>query len=1095
MQRVGHILLSVFVFALLSGTGFAKGALGYYQFPDIHDDLVVFSAEGDLWQKDLTDDAPAIRLTRHDGEEKFARISPDGNWIAFTGEYDGNQDVYLIPVYGGAPKRLTFHPFADEVIGWTKDSKQIIFRSERFQAIDHIKLYTVPVEGGYPTDIGLDKASRISYNPAGNDFAYTRMMREDRPNKRYKGGWAMDVWYGDLNTMQFKKLTDFVGTDNFPMWIGDRVYYLSDQAGRANIFSMKPDGSDLKQHTFEEKWDIRYPATDGKTIVYQKGADIWAYDVAGGKESKLNIELPSDQFFSRDRRIDDPEEYISGFSVPDNGKRISIAARGEVFTFPVEKKGYIRRLTNSPGARDKYTAFSPDGKQVAIMSDASGEMEIWLVPSDGSEAPKQLTKGGDMWRAYMTWSPDGKWLMFTDKAYGFWIANAESGKLTRINEKTAWDAYGGCWSPDSKWVAWIGQEENEQDTDVFLYNIDTKERFEFDRPMTLETDVDWDPDGKYLYFVSENYYNPYLSALNETFIYDKTSKVYIALLNNEVENPFDPVLIEAYEAEEEKDEEAEEEKDDDDDEEEDESITVDLDGLSNRIYPVPIDAANIGSLLAVSGKLYYSTHVSDGMMPESWDGKHALHVFDVEDQESKEVTSDYYGVTFSPGKEKLLFRTGGSNFVVTDAGVDKIPDEDGHVSLGGWSFEIDPRDEWRQILREIWRWQRDFFYDPNMHGVDWDAVWKLYSPLIDRMSSRDELNDVISELIGELATGHAYVYGGDRLRSKHYSVGQFGADMEATGKGPMQITHILYGDGWGDEPDSPLKGKVKEGEYIVAVDGTALTPATNIFELLQDKAGKEVLLTVNDKPSDKDAREVLVKTLGSEHRLRYLDWVRVRREYVDKKSGGKIGYVHMPDMGSMGLSMWGRMYYPQIEKKALLIDVRYNHGGFIATMALNQLQHKVWAVGKGRDGEIGRTPGDAFYGPKAALCCHETWSDGETFSEGFKRLGLGKLIGTRTWGGWVGIRGGRGTVDHGGNTQPEFSGWGAFDGKWLIEGPGVSPDLEVEAMPADMIRGEDKQLDAGIDYLLNELKDKNKWPDFHPLPKYPVKSLQINHLK
>ncbi len=1092
MHRVGALLLLMTASLLLAATAFGAGSPGYYQFPDIHGDKVAFSSEGDLWLKDLTVDGPAIRLTRHDGGERFARFSPDGRWIAFTGEYDGNDDVYLIPVSGGAPKRLTFHPGQDVVIGWTNDGKHIIFRTDRFQAVDHMKLYLVSPEGGYPEDIGLDKASRISYSPNGVDFAYTRMLREDRPNKRYVGGWAMDVWTGNMQTLQFEKLTDFEGTDFFPMWIGDRIYYMSDRSGRTNIFSMLPDGGDLKQHTFYEEWDARYAATDGSKIVYQLGADIYAYDVATGQDNKLDIVLPSDQFRARDRRIDDPDDYISGYSIPDNGKRLALAARGEVFTFPVAKKGYIRRLTNTPGARDKYVAFSPDGKQVAIMSDASGEMEIWLAPSGGGEPAKQLTKGGTMWRSPMKWSPDGKWLLFTDKAYGLWIADAESGKLTRVNETNPWYTTAEVWSPDSKWIAWVGQEENEQDMDVFLYNLDTKKRHEIDRPMTVENNVDWDADGNYLYLLSENWFNPVLSQVNSTFIYDQTSKIYIALLAKDTENPFDPVLVEAFEEEE---EEAEADDEEDTEDEKDESITVDLDGLSDRIYPVPIDAANIGGLVGISGKLYYTTRDNKGMMPEGGRGDHTLHLFDLEEKESEAVTSGYRAWSLSPNKEKLVLWQKSGGFVVMDAGAAKVPDEDGHVSLSGWSFEIDPRDEWAQILKEIWRWQRDFFYDPDMHGVDWESVYEDYSSLVPRLGDREELNDIISQMIGELSAGHAYIFGGDQLSGKSYGVGRLGADIQATGNGPMKVTHILYGDGWGDEPVSPLKGKVEVGEYLVAVDGVPLERDTNIFELLQDKAGKEVLLSVNDKPTTSGARDVLIETMRGEGKLRYLDWVRKNREYVDEISGGKVAYVHMPNMGGMGLSMWGRMYYPQVTDKALLVDVRYNHGGFIATMVLNQLQHQVWSVGKGREGEYGRVPNDAFYGPKAALCCHETWSDGETFSEGFKRLDLGPLFGTRTWGGWVGIRGARRTVDKGGNTQPEFTGWGAWDGHWLIEGPGVSPDVEVEAMPADMIRGEDKQIDTAVEYLLKELANKEKWPDFHPLPEYPDKSLKIQHMR
>ncbi len=1083
---------------LLSLPSFAQEDVnGLFRYPDVSGDRVVFTSEGDLWTASLNG-GDAVRLTRDDGREWYAHFSPDGQWIAFSAQYEGNTDVYVIPSSGGEPRRLTYHGARDEVVGWTPDSRNIVFRSPRIQPSRVWQLYTIPVEGGFEQEFGLDRGTRISFEPGGTRFAFNRLRREERPWKRYRGGWAMDIWVGDLGTMQFDKVTSFEGTDFFPMWIGDRIYFLSDRSGRFNLFSMAPDGSGIRQHTFEEEWDLSNASTDGKTIIYQKEYDLYAYDVASGESRLLDIHLPSDRFRARERLVKNPGRYIDSYTLPNEARRIAIAARGEVFTFPVEKSGYIRRLMRNPDSREKYVAFSPDGKKVAIMSDASGEEEIWIAPSDGSEEAKQLTTGGDTWRFPMVWSPDGKKLLFGDKAKRLWIADAESGKRTLVDTAPGWEISEYEWSPDSRWVAWIRVDDNFYGN-VWLYNIDTKQKAGIERPMTSETSLSFHPDGKHLYFASENWYNPVISALDQTYIYDKTTKIYVVVLAKDGENPFAPKLVKAYEEEEKEEGDEDKEESKKKEEEGEKPIVIDLDGIAQRVYPVPIDAANSFGLIATEGTLYFASRENPGMMPDGDTPKgFQLNAFDIEEKETKVVSTSVRGYDASPDRKKLLIRTGESSFVVMDAGGTEIPKEKGHIDLSDWSFEIEPPLEWRQILRNIWRWERDFFYDPNMHGVDWEGVWKQYSSLLPRISNRDELNDLVREMIGELNIGHAYVWGGDILSAPRVPVGGLGADFEQVAGGAYRITKIYRGDGWGDEPVSPLsepKVDAKVGEYIVAIDGVPLKPGENIFRRLYDKAGKEILLSLNSTPTMKGAREVVVEPLGSEGRLRYFDWVRERREYVEKASDGRIAYVHLPDMGSLGLSMWGRQYLAQYKRDALLMDVRNNGGGFVAPMILSMLQRTLWSRGKSRESALYHTPNSAFYGPMIAVCDHETGSDGETFSEGFKRLKLGELVGTRTWGGWVGIRGGRRTVDRGGNTQPEFTGWGALDGKWLIEGHGVDPTIEVENDPASVLQGVDPQLDKAVQVLLDELQNKEKWPPLAAPPKPLDKSLKVHNLK
>ncbi|MBD3165002.1 hypothetical protein GF324_00220, partial [bacterium] len=631
---------------------------GFFRYPDVHGDLIVFTSESDLWSASLTDGAVARRLTRHPGKEQYARISPDGKQIAFTGQYDGNWDVFVMPVDGGQPQRLTFHPGADEVVGWSDDGRSILFRSNRYEPNRAWNLYSVSVEGGYPKSLGLDKGTRISYEPGGDRFAYTRLRREQRPWKRYKGGWAMDLWMGNLKTMQFSKLTTFEGTDAFPMWIGDRIYYLSDQSGRFNIQSMNPDGSGIRQHTRHEEWDARWPSTDGKTIVYQLAMDIRAYDIESGETRMVDIDLPSDRYRMRDRIIEDAKKYIDYSSIPNSGKRVAVTSRGEAFTMPVEEKGYIRQLSRTQGARELWVEYSPDGKQIAVMSDASGEYEIWLYPSKGGD-PKQLTKRGAMWRFPMRWSPDGKYIAFADKATRLWIVDAETGKATQVDEAPGWETRHYEWSPDSKWIGWL-QMQDDWDQEIAFYHIETKEKFKLDRPLTNESDFSFAPDGRYVYFISGTWYNPMIGLSAGGYIYGPGNKLYALALAKDTPNPFSPELVEAYDEEEEADEK-EEKEEDGDGEEEELTVTIEKAGLEDRVYELDIRAGYWGGLNATEGRLYFAEGDNRGMMPaEKGSPGNALYTYSIEDEKLEKVEDGITRIRTSADRKKLLLTKPGN---------------------------------------------------------------------------------------------------------------------------------------------------------------------------------------------------------------------------------------------------------------------------------------------------------------------------------------------------------------------------------------------------------------------------------------------------
>lgn len=1078
---------------------------GFLRFPDVAGGQVVFTSEGDLWIAPL-DGGMARRLTVHDGEERYAKFSADGKQIAYSGQYDGNQDVYLIPATGGEPKRLTFHPGGDAVVNWSNDGR-IMYRTAAFAGVRMTNIYTVSSEGDYPQSLGLDQAALACFEPKGSRVAYTRIFRNNATWKHYKGGLADQIWVADLKQKKYGKgpVSTFTGHNSYPMWIEDRIYFLSDSTGRKNLWSMKPDGSDQKQHTFHTDYDARWPSEGDGYIVYQLAMDVWKYNVKTGQTSKIDIRLPSERLRTRTRIID-PFAYITDFDLNEDGKWMVVAARGQLFTVPTKsRETLIRRLTPDYKSRAKHPFYL--GDKVVTLTDVSGEDEFFEYDPFLKDKPRQLSKGNKVWRYAGYPSPDGKWIAYSDGNLTLWIMDAKTGQSKKVATSNVWEIRDFSWSPDSRYLAY-SDPQNWEINAVHIYELDSGN----DR---MVTDLmyncyypDWDPKGKYLYFLGEANFNPMQDNHGAQFTYYQPDKLYMVLLTKDTKSPFAPdsSLLGTVKEKEEEDKDKDKGKDKDKDKKKDEEekkeeekveVKIDWEGLQDQMVEIPISPGYYWGLRAAEDMLYYMSRDNVGMKPDGDFPKASLNLYKFGERKHYSVMGDVDGYDLSDDGKVVVVKRGGE-FIRMDAGATEEPsgegDNDPHVKMAGWSVQLVPRDEWQQMFHEAWRIQRDFFYEPNLHGVDWPKVYQVYESLINRISTRDELNDLIGEMIGELNAGHAYVFGGDLDEPKHISVGLLGADLsrdESTGY--FKIEKLYAPDKAFRDWNSPLIASgvnAKVGEYIIAIDGQPTPTVNNYLELLQDKADKDVILTLNSKPSAEGARDVIVKTLSDEDDLRYWDWVKGRRDYVYKASGGKIGYLHLSDMSTNGLWQFGHQYYPQYDKGAMILDVRYNGGGYIASMLLSQLNRKAWSTGRPRHGGLYTRPPATFYGHYAILCNHETGSDGETFSEGAKLLGLGPVFGTRTWGGWVGIRADKPLNDKVWFTSPEFSGWGIIGeekGQWLIEGHGVDPDYVIENDPGAVLADKDPQLDAAIEYLLKKMKDEPMvLPKEPPIPRKEV---------
>ncbi|MFN0149077.1 MAG: PDZ domain-containing protein [bacterium] len=1052
-----------------------------------------------------------MRLTAHEGDERFARVSPDGKWIAFTAQYDGNDDVYVMSAEGGEPERLTYHPAQDIALGWTADGK-VIFRSRRDHAHGDFRIFTQRPTESLAEMLPLEPAAWISMEPRGARVAYQMIGLEFHAWKRYKGGEAEQIYVGTLEPLAFTEVTQYDGKDAFPMWADDgRIYFVTDRWGRPNLASMKPDGSDVKRHTTFEDFDVRWPALGGGKIVYQHAMDVWAYDLASGRNEQVAIRLPSDRLQTREKFVD-PMRGIGSWSLSKDGERIAIETRGDVFVARTKKKGLIRRVTESSISRTKTPAFAPDGKWIAAWTEVDGEEQLLLHSADNSAPPRQLGTLAPGWHFAPAWSPDGTRLAWGNERFQMLVTDVAAAR-TAVVDSSRWEITEYAWSPDGRFLAYTATLDN-YFGQIRVWDRQTGGVHNITDAMFNSYSPSWDAKGKFLYILSDRYTNPYLDRYESRFIVDNATRPYVIALGADGKLPF-PALGDS-------DEDANDEEDDDEDDGDKngdrngkgkragksakddkpaEPVKIDFAGIADRIVEVPVEPGNLSALRAVDGKLHWLESENEGMRPPSGgddddedEGGSELMTYDIKKEKLTTLASGVRSYAVSGDGEVLVYRTEKA-FTRVEAGAAKAPDkdddDDSRVELSGWSLRVDPRQEWKQMLREAWRLQRDFFYDPKMHGVDWAGVWNQYGPLADRIATRDDLNDLLGEVLGELNVGHAYRWGGDMRTGKPVGTGLLGADLDYDpASGFWRIRKIYRGDYPDPEWSSPLARadlRVTPGMWLVAIDGKPLAKGEDYLRRLANRAEQEVELSINDAPKVDGARRIVVKTLGGDTRIRYASWIRENRAYVDSVSNGTIGYLHLYDMGGFGLSQFARDYPPQWHKRGFIIDDRWNHGGFVATMILTHLDRKTFSVGKSRHGLVYTSPDRCFSGHLACLINRQGGSDCETFAQGFKDWKLGPVIGTRTWGGWVGIRSDKTLRDGGMTTQPEFSGWDPLGKSWQIEGHGVDPDVLLDLNPDGLANGNDVQLDYAIKDLMAKIaKDPRTLAEPPPIVPRPL---------
>jgi len=1053
------------------------------RYPNSSENKIVFVYAGDLYLVDKTGGV-ARKITSFEGYEMFPRFSPDGKFIAFSGEYDGNREVYLMSIEGGEPMRLTYTsdiPNLPErmgpdkiVMGWHPDGNRILFRSrhESFNAwIGH--LYLISKNGGIPEKLPLPRGGFASFSPDGQKLAYNRIFREFRTWKRYRGGQADEIWIYDFKTKMTEKITSNDAQDIIPMWYKDKIYYLSDRDGIMNIYVFDTKTKVEKKVTHFNKFDVKFPSIGKGEITFENGGYIYLLDCETDKYQKVTIYI-QDDFNTARTKILNVKSFITQFEISPDGKRALFTARGEIFTVPAEK-GITKNLTNSPGIHERNAVWSPDGKYIAFISDKTGETEIFIISQDGKGEQIQLTKDADTYRFELKWSPDSKKLLCSDKKMRLYYVDIETKKTKQIFQSNRWEIRDYHWSPDSKWIAFTTLEESGF-SKIYLYSLQSDKATKVTSEFFNSYSPVFDIDGKYLFFLSDRNFNPTLGAFERSFVYTDMTKIYGLTLSDKEKSPFlyedDEVTVEKS-----SDEKSTEKQEQKKDERKSKDLIIDLDRISERIFELPIDAGNYRSLNSVSGMLYYL---------KSSAGKSVLKVFDFKKKKETEI-GQIDGYQISTNGKKIIYKLG-NDYYITDLSTSMKIGE-GKINLNDMTMTLNRRDEWKQIFYESWRQMRDFFYAPNMHGVDWEKVKKNYEELLPYIAHRADLTYIIGEMIGELNAGHAYVGGGDLPKIESIQVGLLGAELKFDSKtGYYVIDKILPGRNWDESTRSPLTEvgiDVREGDYLLEIDGVSLKGVKNPYELLVNKANKQVRIKTNSKPSEDDAKEFIIKTISTESGLRYFNWVENNRKKVEEATKGKVGYVHIPNMGIDGLNEFVKYFYPQIRKEGLIVDVRYNGGGFVSQMIIERLRRVMTMAGIARNSKVVTTyPSAVFLGPMVCLVNEFSASDGDIFPYQFKKNNLGLVIGKRSWGGVVGIRGTLPFVDGGYLNRPEFANF-SVEGEWILEGVGMEPDIVVDNDPALEFEGRDQQLEKALEIIKEEMKKKPaKLPE---IPDWPIK--------
>jgi tricorn protease len=1070
-----------FLFLALVAEAFSQQETRLLRFPAIHGNQIVFSYAGDLYSVS-SKGGTARKLTSDAGYEMFARFSPDGKFLAFTGQYDGNTEVYLMPSEGGIPKRLTYTATLDRddvsdrmgpnniVMGW-KNANQIIYRSRKAQWNDFKgDLLLVSTEGGLSEPLPLPRGGFCSYSPDGKKLAYNRIFREFRTWKRYRGGQADDIWIYDFDSKQTIDITNNPAQDVFPMWTGNKIYFISDrdENKRFNLYAYDVGTRQTQKLTSFADFDIKFPSLGDDAIVFENGGYIYRFELKSQKAEKGPIVVADDQATGRGGWVD-VSKNITNYEISPDGSRALFGARGQVFTVPA-KYGDARNLTNTSGIQERASKWSPDGKWIAYISDASGEDEIYIIPQDGSAPAKKLTSGADTYKFYIQWSPDSKKLLWSDKKLRLQYVDVISGDVTQVAQAKAWEITEFDWSPDSQWIAYAQQEETKMRT-IYLYSVARKETGAVTDGWFDSGGPAFSADGKYLFLISDRTFNPTYGQTEFNYSYTNMAKIYLITLAKETKSPFEPRSDEVKIKENDKESKEGEKKPDA--QAKPVVVKVDVDGIQERIAEFPVAGASYRHLVSIGSRLYYER-------------RKKLCLYDLEKQKETEL-ADIDGYEISADTRKILVLQNGSYFIA-DLPTAK-PEFNDKLNLSDLKVNVDKAAEWKQIFDASWRQMRDFFYDPNMHGVDWAKVRQKYEPLVPFVRHRADLTYIIGEMIGELSAGHTYVGGGDMPHKDRIKTGLLGAVLEKdSGSGYFRIKKILKGQNWDKEIRSPLTDigvEAREGDYILKVNGQPTNKMRDIYESLVNTVGKQVQLKLSAKPEEAGSRVMVVVPIADERPLYYYDWVQGNLEKVEKATQGRVGYIHVPDMQVNGLNEFVRYYYPQLRKEALIIDVRGNGGGNVSPMLIERLRREAAMIEIARNTAPSFNPDGMIPGPKVCLMDEFSASDGDIFPYRFRQYKLGKLIGKRSWGGVVGIRETLPIVDGGYLNKPEFSRYDLAGKEWIMEGHGVDPDIVVDNDPAKEYEGIDEQLNKAIEVIQQEMKAAPV--RIPPPPPYPKK--------
>ena len=1067
------------------------------RYPSIHREFVVFVYAGDLWRAPSAG-GRAWRLTSHPGVELTPKISPDGRWVAYSAEYAGSRQVYVMPAAGGPPRQLTFYNdagimpprggFDYWIQGFDPDGRILVRMNRTPWGERSGRYFLVDPAGGLERPLPIPIGGSASYSPDGKSLAYTYFDREFRTWKRYQGGRNQDVWTFDLEAMRSRRLIDWPGSDNFPMWHGGTIYFTSDRDHTMNLFAADVASGATRKLTEFDEYDVLWPSLGPDAIVFMNGGWLYRLDLATEAVEKIAISLGGD-LPAAVPHWEDASDNVADAGVSPGGERAVFEARGDLFTVPA-KDGSTRNLTATPGVRESAPAWSPDGARIAYWSDASGEMELYVRSQDGREEPRQLTRGGGVWRYPAAWSPDAEKLAFGDSDHRLQILDVESGAIDVVDTDDQGDIDTYRWSPDSRWLAYEKSHPETRLPSLAVYSLADKKVSLLGDGLTFDFEPAFSADGKYLFFLGNRDYNLRFSDFEFNFVYDGATRVYAAALDPAAEPLFPPksdeVEIDSGEeddagengaqgkAEKGKDGKNGENakgKDEGEDEEEDAeppATTVVAEGFAARTVAFPgVEAGDYADLVAVEGAVLYRK-LADGGGPGGG-GRASLVRYDIEKREAKEVAAEVAEYVVAAKGKQVLYRSGQSWKIA--------PAEPGGeakaLDLAGLRLKLDPRAEWAQMYDEVWRTGRDWFYDEGMHGLDWQALGARYRALLPWVADRSDLDFLFSELVSELESGHAYVQRGEEARVERVEGGLLGAEFEADASGRYRIAKIFSGENWDEDYRSPLTepgAEVEEGEFLLAIDGDELTTADNPYRLLEGKGDRQVELTVHGKPESEGARRVTVRTITSEQNLRYLDWVSSRARRVAELSGGRIGYLHLPDTAVDGNRALQKYFYSQSSKDGLIVDDRYNGGGFIPDRMIEMLSRTTLSYWARRGIEPFTTPGFAHDGPKVMLINGYAASGGDALPYYFRQAGLGPLVGTRTWGGLIGLSGNPLLVDGGGVLFPTFR---FFDpeGKWDVEGVGVPPDVEVWDLPEELAAGRDPSLDKAVEILLEKLEE------------------------